>query len=294
MRALKPAPRRRDPAPSRLAFRVKRNWRSGRLRRVLTVWLPVLAILSGLGWVAAQKDLRDEAFARVETMRQDLTTRPEFAITKVDVSGAPSGVEAEIRGLLSAYMGESSLMTDTAEIRRQVREIGWVRRARVRLLAPETLIVSVDVRTPVAVWRSGGVLTLLDENGAHITQVDRRSDHADLPVIAGIGADRKVAEARSILTAAGHLAPRVRGLVRVGERRWDIILQDGPKIMLPADAPLDAVGYFISLDEAKDVAARDVALIDLRIKNRPTLRLNPDALDTLQQARKPKAPGEDA
>ncbi len=293
MRALK-LPRRRDPAPSRLAYRVKRNWRSGRLRRALTVWLPALALLIGAGWIASQKELRVQAMDRYAALTQDLSTRPEFAIQRLSVKGAPPDVEARIRTLLQDYIGTSSLLADTAEVRREVKTIGWVRRARVRLSAPETLIVTVDVRTPVAIWRMGDALTLLDADGAHIAPLAQRSDRMDLPVFAGEGADRAVAEAQSILAAAGPLTPRLRGLVRVGERRWDMVLHDGPKIMLPATAPLDAVGYLVSLDEGRDITARDIALIDLRLKGRPTLRLNPEALDTLTQNRKPKAPGEDA
>jgi cell division protein FtsQ len=294
MRTLKPAARRKDPAPSRLAYRVKRNWRSGRLRRAITVWLPALVLLSGAGWIAAQEKLRLQVVAGYEEMREDLSTRPEFAIERLSIRGAPKDLEAELRKTLSRYIGTSSLLADTASIRTEVKENGWVRRARVRLSAPETLIVSVEMRVPVVIWRMGESLTLLDAEGEWIAPLQHRADRPDLPVIAGEGADKAVEEAQSIIEAAGPISDRLRGLVRVGERRWDMILHDGPKVMLPGDAPLDAVGYFVSLDEAQEVSERDVAQIDLRLMSRPTLRLKPDALETLKQTRAPKAPGKDA
>ncbi|MEM7546551.1 MAG: cell division protein FtsQ/DivIB [Pseudomonadota bacterium] len=294
MRSLIGQGRRRDPAPSRLAFRIKRNWRSGRLRRLVTLWLPVLVLVATGGWVVSQPDLRAAAIDRYADLRAEVSERPEFAIRKLDIRGGDPEVTKQITTMLSGYVGSSSLTADVGLIRKQVTDLGWIAAARVRLSAPETLIVSVDIRTPAAIWRHQGRLMLVDDDGAQIAPLATRAERSDLPIIAGEGADRGVSEARAIIAAAGPLNLRLRGLVRIGERRWDMVLQDGPTVMLPAADPLSALGYLVSLEDTKSMTARDVSHIDLRLRSRPTLRLNPDALETLKTTRQPNPPGEDA
>lgn len=296
MRSLR---RRKDPAPSRFAFRVKRLWRSAAFRRAATLWAPLAVIAAGGAWAAMQPELRAFAARQIEETRAAVSERPEFAIRRIDVRGATPGVEAEVAGVLERWRGAPSLSADATTIRDEVAALGWVETARVRLEAPETLIVTVRERTPVAVWRRGETLSLIDAAGGVVAPIEKRSERRDLPLIAGIGAPERIAEARRVLAAATGVRELIRGLVRVGERRWDVILHEGPKIMLPAAGAVDAMGYLAALQAAEDVLARDVAAIDLRLKARPTLRLNPDAATALEAGRareneKPKAPGEDA
>ena len=102
-------------------------------------------------------------------------------------------------------------------------------------------------------------------------------------------------EAIAIFKAAGALGPRLRGLVRIGERRWDAVLNEGPVVMLPAKGALDALAYVKALEQTPEKPlTKDVTAIDLRIPGRPTLRLGPDALRSLHDGRNAKGDGEDA
>jgi len=72
-------------------------------------------------------------------------------------------------------------------------------------------------------------------------------------------------------------------LVRVGERRWDMILDNDQRILLPEDAPVQAVERIIVLHQASDLLARDLALVDMRLGARPSLRLSDNALRELSR-----------
>lgn len=292
MRAVK----RRDPAPSKTGFRLRRLWRSRAFRRVVTLWIPCAAILGAGVWAASQPHLRALAMERYAELRHQFVQRPEFAIRRVVVSGASPLLEAELRAALGPALGASSLEIDARAVRAHAEALGWVAAARVRLEAPETLHLHIRERTPDLLWRRGEDLILLDRDGAEIDRAAARADWPELPVVAGTGANDPLAvdEALAIFAAAGGLAPRLRGLVRVGERRWNAVIQDGPTILLPETGAADAIGYAAALDEAEDLLARDVAQVDLRLSRRPTLRLGPDAVDSLAASRAPKAPGEDA
>ena len=91
-------------------------------------------------------------------------------------------------------------------------------------------------------------------------------------------------EAMTILAATGQLAPRVRGLVRMGERRWDLVLDRNQRILLPSENPVRALERLLALDQAQDILARDIRAVDLRLPQRPTLRLTTFALNEIRSA----------
>ncbi|MFZ1479702.1 MAG: cell division protein FtsQ/DivIB, partial [Paracoccaceae bacterium] len=73
-------------------------------------------------------------------------------------------------------------------------------------------------------------------------------------------------------------------LVRMGERRWDLVLDRDQRILLPSDNPVRALERLLALDHAQDILARDLMAIDLRNDARPTLRLTPFALNDLRRS----------
>jgi len=60
----------------------------------------------------------------------------------------------------------------------------------------------------------------------------------------------------------------------VGELRWDVVLSDGPRLMLPERDPVPALRRIVAADSEQAILARDVTHIDLRVPNRATLRLS--------------------
>ena len=145
------------------------------------------------------------------------------------------------------------------------------------------LEVAVMERVPVAVRRSRRGLELVDATGQRVRQIAHRSARADLPLIAGEGSEKHVPEALALMAAAAPIADRIRGLLRVGERRWDVVLDRDQRILLPEKQPVTALERVILLNQSRDVLARDIRTVDLRDPERLTLRLSDAALAQLRQ-----------
>ncbi len=103
--------------------------------------------------------------------------------------------------------------------------------------------------------------------------------------LAGEGADRAVPEALALMRAAKPLEGRLRGLVRMGERRWDVVLDRGQRILLPEKNPIDALEQVIAVHQAQELLERDLAAVDMRNVTRPTLRMEPQAVEELRRIR---------
>jgi len=218
-------------------------------------------------------------------MRTSLQTRPEFMIQMMKIEGASASVAQVIHEIMPVAFPVSSFDLDLDHIRNVLAGLDPVERVQIRVQPGGTLLVQVTERVPAVVWRAHQGLFLLDAEGNRIRPLADRTARADLPVIAGDGADEAAAEALALLAAATPLQDRVRGLVRMGARRWDVILDGDQRILLPQTNPVAALERVIAMDAAMDVLARDVAIVDLRLGPRPTLRLRAHAVEELQRIR---------
>ncbi len=141
------------------------------------------------------------------------------------------------------------------------------------------LAVEITERKPAILWRTEASVEMLDKTGRRVATLLDRKARPDLPLMTGVGAEEHVPEALAILSAARPILPRVRGLVRMGERRWDVVLDRDQRIMLPEADAVQAVERAMAIDMAEEMLARDLAVVDLRNPDRPTLRMTARAVE---------------
>ncbi len=268
-----------DPAPSRWAYRFQRLMLTPLFRKTLKVGLPFcLSLGLGLGWMA-DEGRRDSFNMALIDLRNQIETRPEFMVNLLAVDGASVTVSEDIREIIPLDFPISSFDLDLPAMQEAVAGLPAVERASVRIRNGGVLQVEVVERQPAALWRTREGLELLDMAGISIGQVAQRNVRADLPLIAGEGAERQVPQALALMRAAGPLGDRLRGLVRIGERRWDVVLDRGQRINLPVENPVQALERIIALNQAQELLARDLTVVDMRLAARPTIRMSAPAVE---------------
>jgi cell division protein FtsQ len=284
---------RRDPAPSRLRYRLTRLWLRPGFRRLLNFGLPMLAGVLAAWTLLAEFHLRERIDRAYAAVREAIVDRPQFTIAEMTVPDVSRDLAEQIRVAAFVRLPVSSLELDVGAVRERVEALDAVERARVRALASGVLEIRAIERVPVVVWRSDAGLELLDQTGVRVAEIDGRLRRPDLPLIAGAGAEGHVPEALALLDAARPVAERVRGLVRVGERRWDLVLDRDQVVRLPEAEPLSALQRVMAWQVAEELLARDLTVVDMRDPRRPMLRLTAHAVEELERLRK-AATGEDA
>ena len=109
----------------------------------------------------------------------------------------------------------------------------------------------------------------------------RRAAHDRVRVVVGQGADTAIPEALELFEVSAPIADRLRGFLRVGERRWDVVLTRDQRIKLPEEGAVTALQKVIALDRAQDLLARDIAVVDFRNPARPVLRRGTSGIEGL-------------
>ncbi len=186
-----------------------------------------------------------------------------FKLEKVHVEGASPETLAAIKANLGLSRGDPMVGLDLAAVRARVEGVGWVRQAKVLRLLPDTLVIAVDERRPLAVWQDGGKVAVVDATGAVITGADANR-FAGLPLIVGDGADQAAADVLALVRQRPRLMSRIEAFVRVDGRRWDLRLKDGGLIQLPAEREDSALIQLDQLDQRDRLLELGFARIDLR------------------------------
>ena len=270
---------------ARLSYRLQRIWLTPFYRGLLTRGLPLVLVLGMLALVLSNAQNRAQIALWSEAAYSAVVDRPGFMVKTLEISDIAPQLDRSIRARLMEELPKSSFRLDLPTLRAEIERYDSVAEASLRLGANGTMIVTVRERAPVVLWHSGSARQLLDIDGHRVAILADGAPMPDLPLIVGEGAPGHVREALALLDAAQPLNDRLRGLVRVGARRWDVVLDRDQRIRLPERGAMQALERTLALDDAQDLLARDVRSVDLRNPTRPFLHVSPGALETLRAIR---------
>ncbi|MHA6720882.1 cell division protein FtsQ/DivIB [Sphingomonas sp. RS6] len=151
------------------------------------------------------------------------------------------------------------------DVRDRLLKFPWVRDARVSRRLPSTLQITIDERTPAAIWQNHGQLMLIDPTGVPLEPVSLAA-MPNLPLLIGEDANSQEPARRHLLDTQPALKPLVKAVTWVGNRRWDIIFTSGEKLQLPEGeaASIAALRKFVQIDAAQRLLGRGYLGFDMR------------------------------
>ena len=278
-------PVRQDPAPSRVTYKLHRLWLTPFYRALIRTGLPIACILIGAFAYLRDPVMQQKIVMSFNNARMTIEQRPEFMIQQMHIQGVPESFDKLVRDTLNVNLPISSFHLDLEAMKARVDNIDAVETANLLIGSKGILEVGVVMRVPVLVWRSDKGLILLDANGQKSGQLVSRLERIDLPLITGAGVQVHSEQALEIFKKLLPISGRVRGLMRVGERRWDVVLDRNQVLKLPENHPIAALGRILALHRVQDILNRDITVVDVRDGRKPILRLSEPALDGLKKLR---------
>lgn len=250
-------------------------------RRVVPVWRsrPVLMAGAGLlaigvgaaGWFAWQAELPQRAADGMVQALIDASAGAGFVVRDVFVVGRTSTPKDTLLAALAVKRGTPILNIDLNAARDRVQALPWVREASVRRLLPNTVVVEIVERKPLALWQFHKQFALIDEQGDVILR-DDVSQFSNLMVVVGEDAPANAAQLVKMLATEPDLMTRVKAAVRVGGRRWNIHLADDIDVKLPEHDPDTAWHKLADYQRRHGVLDKNVRILDLRIEDRLVVR----------------------
>ena len=212
--------------------------------------------------------------AMAQKQAAELAARAGFEVEKVEVRGVERMDELPVYNIALGQVDRSMLSLDLPRVRSEMLKLGWVKDARISRRLPDTLVVDIVERDPVAVWQHGGQLHLIDVAGVVLQPVSA-SAMPDLPLVVGPYANRQTAGLNRLMENAPALKPMLAGATWVGNRRWDLRFQSGETLSLPEGDRISAAALvnFARMDGVNRLLGRGIVKFDMRDPDRFVLRL---------------------
>ena len=271
-----------DPAPSRIAYRIMRLMLIPRLRLIFTLGFPSLLIFCATLGLFININVWENISAIKKDLKLAFVERPEFMIKVASIDGSSDELANEIREILPLDFPVSYFDLDIKYLHKVVNEIPAVASAAIKISVGGVLQINVTEKSPAFIWRKDNVMSVIDETGSFIRIANSRVDYPKLPLVVGEAANLVVSEISSLMQANEYLKDHVRAFIRVGERRWDLILENNVRIMLPQREFLAAFDRLMLMNEAGSLLSGRLSNIDMRLVVRPTVRVDTVLVDPLK------------
>lgn len=263
-----------DPAPSRARYRFQRLWLTPLFRALLRTGIPAFSAVLLVTWYIGDPARLERMIDGVGELRQSIEERPEFMVSLMTIEGASRELAQDITEVLPIDLPVSQFALNLDAVRQTLQGLDPVQSADVRLKPGGLLSITVIERTPAVLLQTETGLETLADDGHRVAAVPAGAQWPDLPLIAGAGAEAHVPEALRLMAATEPVADTVLGLVRVGERRWDLVMRDARRVMLPEQDPGLALDRVLALHATQNVLSRDIVTLDYRNALRPTVRMS--------------------
>lgn len=240
------------------------------------LFVVALVGMGGVGWHAVNSGLMTRLALTTETAVMDLTRESGLEVRDVMVAGRDRTKRDELLRAIGAKAEDPILNIDLERAHARVAGLAWVKDARLERRLPDTLFVSLTERQPMALWQRGGKLHVIDLDGGVIPNRDV-SKFSDLPIVIGDEAPTRAREVLAMLAGEPDLGGRVRAITWVGERRWDVRVDDRINVQLPEQDPRQAWSQLAKMEREHGVLRRDVITIDMRLRDQLVVRVAPAA-----------------
>jgi cell division protein FtsQ len=206
-----------------------------------------------------------------------------FALRAVEVSGAPPGLERQVRTALGPLHGRSLLALEPREIQRRLAQLPAVGSATFDRAFPHTLRISVAPERPAAVLRSGSRAWLLSAQAKVLRPLTSRplpqlpriwTNRATKPRVGFVPGDTGLTRAAALVARASRAEPglaRRITTVRLQQDRLTFVLRSGTELRLGRAAHLNlklaVAGRLLQVLPRSE--RRRLAYIDLSVPTRP-------------------------
>ncbi|MBL4804450.1 MAG: FtsQ-type POTRA domain-containing protein [Alphaproteobacteria bacterium] len=199
-----------------------------------------------------------------------------LAVENVLVEGRAESDANVIMAIINIQKGDPLLSFDPHEAQHLIEQVSWIKTAQVERRWPDTIYIGLQEKTPVALWKNGDQVKLLDQSGEVIVaEKGKISKFKNLIAVSGDGSRDTVGDLLSDLSAHKNIRERVSVALRIGERRWDLGTDNGVKIKMPEDGQQNALERLARAQEEDALLDQDITEIDMREQDRISIRTAP-------------------
>jgi cell division protein FtsQ len=251
--------------------------------RKIALRLSPFLLLAGIVGVTFSNGTLPAAWQSVCNWYFDSTARAGMSVAEVYVIGRQEADRDEVLQAVGVQRGSPILAFDPHETQHRLEAIAWIASATVERRLPDTIIVRLTERVPMAIWQHEKALRLVDADG-HVLSTERLDRWDRLMLLVGAEAPERAGELFTLMKAEPDLASRVEAATLINGRRWDLKLDNGVDIRLPELDAASALRRLAAVQKSGQLLERDVVAVDLRMPDRLAVQTSAAAAERRRAA----------
>ena len=242
---------------------------SRKLKWYIAFWLLIVAGIVSFVFSPQGK----ATFNAIRTACNTISEKAYLTLGQVETEGRIRTALDDINKALQLTQGMPIFDIDLAEKQQALLQLPWVKSAVIERHLPATLFIRIEEKSPIALWQNKGLYFPLDEQGNPIQ--DNKTHLSDLILVVGSDAPEHTLDLIETLKKFENIHAKVRSAVRIGDRRWNLLLNDaqnGLEVLLPETSIETALKRLQLADEKEEILKKDLQRIDLRQSDRLVVR----------------------
>ena len=148
-----------------------------------------------------------------------------------------------------------------------IQSMKWIHSARIERKLPDTLLIKIVEKQPIAFWQHKKLTYLVDNYGTIIGQFPIKN-FPGYVVATGEGAINKLPSLIHSIGKYSDLYAKTTGAIYISKRRWDLILDNRVRVKLPENDLDSALRTISELHKENRLMSTNVREIDVRSKGR--------------------------
>ena len=197
-----------------------------------------------------------------------------FEVKDIRINGTEKTNPDELRQILTPNLN-NLISFDKDHAKSLLEQVGWVKRANIKKIYPNTLIINIIEADPFAIYYDNQNNYLIDIDGQIIYSNPDINVYKNLLIVRGEEAKTKLNEIiKEINIYFPDVRNRINELEFIEKRRWNLFLSGNLLIKLPDTDVKESLNNLKKLFEDKQVLESNIIEVDLRIKGRAVIKVD--------------------
>ncbi len=180
--------------------------------------------------------------------------------TNVDIDNTNNDLDKFYTDLQKKYLWDINVQ----KVRAEFLDLVKLKNVGVKIILPNIVYISGFKRAPYAIWWDYNKFYLVDDEGVILSENITEEDKKKYILVVGENAIDNLGKIITILSASKQNG-KVASLRFIGQRRWDLVLNNGTILKLPENNELSAINLFETLLELNIHLINNHSIIDMRL-----------------------------
>lgn len=204
-----------------------------------------------------------------EKMGQYFASKTNLSLKKASIAGHYYTHKEDVIEAIHLEQNSPIFQLDLDTAIEEIKKLPWVKEVSIQRVLPDSIHIQLVEKIPLVSWQNNYKYLPIDTEGKPIA--DEKTILSHLILVVGTDAPQHSPDLIKNLSSFPKIMQRVKSAVRVGGRRWNLILDDiktGTQIYLPDTNIYLALQRLNRLQEESRLLDKDLEKIDVRIPDR--------------------------